>query len=214
MNMLSIVIALSLGVLLFSSTASGQIIVAKDGSGQFKTIGEAIQFARATGDEIIVKQGEYAESISMEGRREIKIEAEGEVTVRANGSSPAVALHKCYQIKFHGFKFNGNINIIESEDIEISGCDFTSSGIDVKKSFNLGIYGNKFSKSTPSVLVFNDSYNLRIFHNVLHDNIGKNGIHLIKSEAIIKNNTIGYNQLTPILITSLPLIQSTTTSRL
>jgi tetratricopeptide (TPR) repeat protein len=198
MNMLSFMIALSLGVLLLSTTASGQILVAKDGSGQFKTIGEAIRFARATGDDIVVKAGEYAENLSIEGRNEINIEAMGDVSIKGS----IVSLTKCYRVKFRGFKFSGTISMNECEDMDITACVFsaTATALDVKNSLNVGVYGNKFSRSTQEVMVFNDSHNIRISNNVLQDNTGKNGIHLIKSDAVIKNNTIAYNQLTPISI--------------
>ena len=186
-------------------SASQSIIVSKNGSGNYKSINEAIQASSPHGDDILVMPGEYVEHILIEGRKELNIIAQGEVLIKRKASENVLTLTKCYRVTFQGFKLNGTVVFTDCENSTLAGCKVMESngGIFVSNSVGTEIFGNTFTKNTSTPIVIEKSQQTKVINNVLHDNTGAEGIRTIKSDLsddVIKNNTIAYNQFLPISI--------------
>ncbi|MFV2063827.1 MAG: pectinesterase family protein, partial [Chloroflexota bacterium] len=104
-------------------------IVAADGSGDFSTIGEAVD-AAAEGDTILVKPGTYTEAIVID--KDITISGDGpreDIIVEAQQESSL--LPDCVPVPFTDT--NGCVFVLDQTDTTISGLTFRGdwAGIDI-----------------------------------------------------------------------------------
>ncbi len=198
----------AVGTLMITINASAQeFIVAKDGTGNFKTIGEALKATGPEGGDIIIKAGEYAEALHLEGRKAINIRAEGDVWIKPKGTANSITIVDCYNIDIRGLKFTSGISIDKCDDCIIAACLFSesaSNGISVNDSRNVHIMGNQFKRCAPDGIVVRNSTKTIIVNNLFNENRSGCAIHLKEphpfGNAEIINNTLAGNTFIPLLI--------------
>ena len=168
--------ALSIGLLMIiilsHETSADTIIVAKDNSGDYNNIQDAINDANP-GDQIRVYSGTYEENIHIDQS----------ISITGNGSSATTILGK----------FTDNVVVISSDSVAISGFSIIGknasesySGIYVESDYN-NISMNKCSNNSYGVYFYKSNHNV-ISNNIVEEN-GQIGIYLRDSS----NNTFSSN---------------------
>jgi len=199
-------------LLLFSSSllCAETITVAKDGSGRYTTIGEAVNVAKS-GDKIVVKKADYFESIRIDGKDNLIIEGDGAWLKVEDGYSEIVSISSSHQISITGLNgihlaeggcYNNVFGIKSSGMITLDHCIMNGSGIygvDASDSDKLQFSNNTVTHCSYAGISLSNCRWTQIENNIFFENQASRGITVNASfDIVIKNNTIVKNKWIPI----------------
>ncbi|RMH07749.1 MAG: hypothetical protein D6704_04595 [Nitrospirae bacterium] len=190
-----------------SSVSSGMTwTVASDGSGQFQSIQEAVNYAQA-GDTIVVKAGRYPEDITIHGKERLKIIGEGMDRVIVVGQRRVGTLHigkwpyGVTRIEIHGMTiqqhgglglgiFNGG-NIVLKQ-VRVQGMLFAQQVQHVRlESCVIG-------ESETTGVAFADS-TATVIGSFVHDN--DHGVSIAgRSRVVLERNVVTRNLFEAVLV--------------
>jgi len=164
---------------LISNAEADTIIVAQDGSGDYKKIQDAID-AAGDGDTIRVWEGTYNENVVVDKPVNLVGNGSEVTTIDGRGSGNVVEITADW-CNTSGFRVQG------------SGAGFWDAGIYVDRSIHNTISDNTCSNNANGIYLYWDSNYCTVENNTIENN--KCGISIqTSSYCIIKNNTCSNNE--------------------
>jgi parallel beta-helix repeat protein len=156
-------------------------IVAKDGSGDFKTIQEAIaNESVSAGDIIFVRNGTYAENIVI--NKSISLVGENpDLTVISGDFTTSVVYIKADYVNITNFT------------VTKSGTGPINSAIYIDDSNEVMICGNRIINNTNGIIFYSSAYNL-ILRNIIENNSFVGILFLSSHNNFIADNIIARNR--------------------
>lgn len=195
------------------------IHVALDGSGEFRSIQEALDAAHK-GDTVFVKAGEYPEDVTIHSKERVKLIGEGidrvillgrdrvgvlhvgkwpygatdieisNMTINEHGGH-AVGMFNGRRIVLRNLKIKGMLFAQQVQDVRVEGCDIGGSETTGVQFANSqgAVVGNLIHHSDHGVNVAGNSV-VRIEHNLITHQLFDAVVVMDDGRAVVANNTL------------------------
>ncbi len=209
---------LLIGLALTTSAEAGlkrkPLVVAQDGSGQFRKIQEAVDASRP-GDQILIKAGDYYESVVVQDKTDLSMTGQGIVWVKAEGDNEILSIRNSTRIAIANIKgihiseagcYNNVFGITDSRGVGIYKCVANGSGIfgfDITNSNGVILSENQITRCTMVGASISESSNISVVRNVFSENGDWRTINVSNSQHVyFKNNTVVRNVGVPLVLSA------------
>jgi Flp pilus assembly protein TadD len=194
-------------------SAQQKLVVAKDGSGRFSALQAAVD-ASGPGDVILIKAGDYFESVRIDGKSDLTIEGRGNVWLKADGDSEILTVNNSTGIVVRGINgihtseggcYNNVFGIFDSRGVAFYDCIANGSGIygfDISGSTGVILADNNVVHCSSVGISIDKATYVSAVRNVISENRDWRTLSIGSSAKVIfKNNTIVRNVGIPLVMT-------------